>query len=58
MAGAKDNIAWKQNAKWHGQICKMQREMKGQKDKTSVMGGDKLGKNGRRDQHDEQLVSK
>ena len=28
----------------------MQREKKAQKDKTSVMGGGKLGKNGRRDQ--------
>ena len=34
---------------------------KGQKDKTSVMGGDKIGKkrkNERCDQHDEQLASK
>ena len=51
MAGVKDNIAWKQNANWHGQICKMQKgkkgreeKKKGQKDKTSVMGGDKIGK--------------
>ena len=35
MAGVKDNIAWKQNANWHGQICKMQKGKKGREEKKA-----------------------